>query len=80
MGLTAFEPIKDIVSVQWCEVLGTASACLEDNFFAQGGDSYMALNLKARLEQSLKVEFPLDVLYIDGTLQAVVDACTTAAG
>lgn len=67
------------VRQEWCTVLEIHQAEPEDDFFELGGNSMQAARLVERLESRLGIEFPLEALFIEGTLQAVVTACGTAA-
>ena len=53
---------RRIVEV-WEELLGFESIGAEDNFFELGGDSFVAVQVAARLHQVLGVELPVAQLY-----------------
>ena len=42
----------------WCAVLGVASACASDDFFALGGHSLRALQLAAAVRERFGVDMP----------------------
>ena len=69
----------EMITDEWCQVLGIDFAEPYDNFFSLGGDSLMVLRLTRRLEDRLHGQFPLTVLYLDGTVSAAIDACYEAA-
>lgn len=74
----AEESVRAVVAAQWCELLGVAEVADDDNFFLKGGNSIVALALVAKVESRLGIEFPLRVLFIDGTFGALVSACRQA--
>jgi acyl carrier protein len=70
--------ITRTVTAAWSDLLGVPGSP-EDDFFALGGDSMLALTLMERIESELGIEFPLEVLFVEGTLGALVAACVGAA-
>jgi len=52
----------------WTEVLGTDSLTHEDNFFALGGHSLMAVEVRELIEERLGVSLPLPVLFEASTI------------
>lgn len=70
--------VVDVVRAEWCSVLEVTDARDSDEFFTLGGDSLRAMSLVTRIEESLGIEFPLDVLFVDGTLREIVRACQAA--
>lgn len=72
--------IVDVVTEEWCDVLGVRSADVDDDFFSIGGESKLALDFVGRVERRLNIAFPLEVLFVDGTFGAVVGACEEQAG
>ncbi|WP_433386900.1 phosphopantetheine-binding protein [Micromonospora sp. KLBMP9576] len=67
-----------VVETHWRAVLGTSVSTPQDRFFELGGDSLLAIDLLERIERDLKVEVPIDALFLDGTLAALVRATTEA--
>lgn len=67
--------VSEVVSAHWRAVLGVADAGLDDDFFGLGGDSLQAITLVENVERDLDIQFPIEVLFIDGSLKAVVSAC-----
>jgi acyl carrier protein len=63
-----------VVTAAWCAVLNTDEYHPDDDFFALGGNSLLAVSLVERIERELQVSFPLDALFLDGTLAAVTAA------
>ncbi|MDT0445423.1 phosphopantetheine-binding protein [Streptomyces johnsoniae] len=76
--MTSALSFESIVRAHWCEVLGVEEALPEDWFFELGGHSLLAIELLERIESDLGVEIPVDVLFIEGTLSAVLDAAGKA--
>lgn len=68
-----------VVRSHWCAVLGVAEADAGDRFFETGGDSLLAIDLIQRIEADLGVEVPVEVLFTDGSLAALIEASTAAA-
>jgi broad specificity phosphatase PhoE len=71
--------VADAVRQEWCDVLGLDEAHGDDDFFSIGGDSQLALTLAERVEGRLGIAFPLEVLFVEGTLDAVTGACESVA-
>jgi acyl carrier protein len=69
------QEIRAIVTEEWRGALDTRDAAAGDDFFAMGGNSIMAMAMARRVERRLGIAFPMDVLFIDSTLAAVVEAC-----
>jgi oxalate---CoA ligase len=53
----------------WAEVLGLAKVGTQDNFFALGGDSLLAVHLFAEIEQTLGDKLPLSSLFQASTIE-----------
>jgi amino acid adenylation domain-containing protein len=61
----------------WAEVLGVARVGVGDDFFALGGDSILAMRVRARVLERLGVELPLPAFFADsqlGAMASVIDA------
>ncbi|GAB3135811.1 phosphopantetheine-binding protein [Microbispora hainanensis] len=67
-----------IIQAHWCDVLGVEEALPEDGFFELGGHSLLAIELLERIESELGIEIPADVLFVEGTLSAVLNAAGKA--
>ncbi|TDD61520.1 hypothetical protein E1263_07410 [Kribbella antibiotica] len=74
-----YSAVREVVATEWCAVVDTFGVSDEDDFFALGGNSLMAVNLVERVERQLGIKFPLQSLFLDGSFGGVVDACHTAA-
>ena len=55
----------------WAELLGVSAPNDEDDFFALGGDSLLAVQLRARLEEQFDRPVPLRTLLRQTTLQSM---------
>ena len=52
----------------WKELLGVETLSIHDNFFELGGHSLMATQLVARLQETVPVRFPLNVIFTTPTI------------
>jgi acyl transferase domain-containing protein len=52
----------------WKELLGVKTLSIHDNFFELGGHSLMATQLVARLQETVPVRFPLNVIFTTPTI------------
>lgn len=59
----ATQGLRDAVAGIWCAVLGVADVGSESDFFAEGGDSALAVETAFGLRALTGTEFDLDVLY-----------------
>lgn len=62
--------VAEIVRRRWCEVLETAQATEDDDFFLSGGHSLLAVRLTAALREDLEVRIPVSVLFETKTLES----------
>lgn len=69
------ETVEQVVMEEWCATLECDSTTASENFFDLGGNSIMAIEMIERLERRLDIEFPVDVLFGDGTRASVAEAC-----
>ncbi|MES2939398.1 MAG: amino acid adenylation domain-containing protein [Pseudomonadota bacterium] len=53
----------------WRELLQLPSVALNDNFFAVGGHSLLAVRLMGRIDVAFGKKLPLSALYADGTIK-----------
>jgi phthiocerol/phenolphthiocerol synthesis type-I polyketide synthase E len=52
----------------WKELLGVETLSIHDNFFELGGHSLMATQLVSRLQETVPVRFPLNVIFTTPTI------------
>ncbi|MFI5993961.1 phosphopantetheine-binding protein [Streptomyces sp. NPDC051362] len=69
---------NEVVFEVWCELLEVPSASEDDDFFSLGGNSLLALQLVSQLEERLGIDVPLDTLFTEGTLGALLKECNAA--
>lgn len=67
--------VQTVIEDAWRSILTDAVCTPNDNFFTLGGDSLSAVELMEKVEGGLGIEFPLDVLFLDGNLNAIIDEC-----
>ena len=56
------------VAAIWCSILGLETAGVDDDFFAQGGDSLLAFRVLARVRAGLGADVPLHVFFETPTI------------
>ncbi len=71
-------PTEQRLADLWRELLGVARVGLDDDFFALGGHSLVAMRLRARITLELGVELPLSTLFQTPVLGALAHAIDQA--
>jgi acyl carrier protein len=71
--------VARLVTEAWCAVLEIDEPS-DDDFFILGGNSLSAVALTQRVESQLHIEFPLQTLFIEGRLSAVIEECQKLVG
>ena len=55
--------VEKTIARIWQEVLGVERVASDDNFFALGGDSLIAIQILSRLRKSFEVDLPVTTLF-----------------
>jgi len=71
---------EEKVAAVWCEVMGLAQVGLEDDFFALGGHSFLAMQLVSRLRQALALDISLRDLFAAPTVGGLAAAAESLRG
>jgi acyl transferase domain-containing protein/acyl carrier protein len=71
-ALAKVDEFEKIITNIWQEVLGVDEIGPEDNFFALGGHSLMAIQLNAEIRRRVGVEIPVSVFFQAPTVAALV--------
>jgi len=66
--------VAETLASWWQELLGVEHAGLDDDFFALGGHSLVAIRLFAKIKKIYKVDLQLAVLFEAGTMRQLADA------
>jgi 3-oxoacyl-(acyl-carrier-protein) synthase/SAM-dependent methyltransferase/acyl carrier protein len=74
------ESVQERLALMWADVLGIAAIGPDDDFFALGGDSLVALNLLARVEREFGVDHPIAAMFERSTLRGMSDDVAAARG
>ncbi len=56
-------PVEEILAGLWAEVLNLKRVGIHDNFFEQGGDSLLAVQLVARVEELFNKRIPIEEVF-----------------
>ena len=64
----------------WAELLEVPEDSVTDasNFFADGGDSLLAIELVSTVSDTVGAEVPIDLLFLDATFGAVAEGTVEA--
>lgn len=66
--ITPRTPTEERLAKLWAQVLNVEHIGVNDNFFAVGGDSLLAMQLIERVQQQEQQEFPLSNLFLAPTI------------
>jgi phthiocerol/phenolphthiocerol synthesis type-I polyketide synthase E len=69
--------IRSVVLEAWCSGFGVdeATASVDDDFFALGGDSLLLVEVLEQIESALGIEVPLPDLFVDPSLGHLLELC-----
>lgn len=68
--------VSEVVCEAWRFVLQLPDATATgQDFFAAGGTSFSAVAMMERVEAALGIVFPLETLFLEGDLGAVLEEC-----
>ncbi len=73
-------PVEEILCTVWARVLGEPRIGVRDDFFALGGHSLRAVQIVARLRETLGVELPLPAVFQAPTVEALATEVERAMG
>lgn len=71
---SAGSPVQALVVECWKEVLELDRVDVEDNFFGLGGDSLSGARVVARVNDRLKINMPIEALFIHPTVAEFAEA------
>ncbi|HST61431.1 MAG TPA: amino acid adenylation domain-containing protein, partial [Longimicrobium sp.] len=73
-------PVEEILCTVWARVMGEPRIGVRDDFFALGGHSLRAVQIVARLRETLGVELPLPAVFQAPTVEALATEVERAMG
>jgi len=66
--------VEDLLVNLWCETFGMSKVSTQDNFFALGGQSILAVQLILKLRDATGCELPVKAIFDFPTIAKLVDA------
>ena len=73
-------PAETAMAAIWEEVLETREVGVTDDFFALGGNSFLAVRLMSRIQKTFERRLPLAALIAAGTVERMVEMVEEDAG
>ena len=64
-------PTEEALASIWCDVLNLKQVGVHDNFFELGGHSLLAVQLRFKIQRTLKIDVPLAVIYQSPTIDGI---------
>ncbi len=74
------DEVEERIAAVWQRLLGIDRIGVEDDFFALGGDSLMAMQLMARVREAFGVEIPMAALFEQPTVEGLAVAVAQRRG
>jgi amino acid adenylation domain-containing protein len=72
--VAARTPVEEVLTGIWAELLGLDRVSVEDNFFALGGHSLMAMRAITRIRKVFAIDLPVRAFFDAATAAALADA------
>ena len=66
-------PIEERISLIWQEHLGLAQVDIHDTFFEQGGNSLLAVQTLAQMNEAFEIDLSLTTLFERDTISVLAD-------
>jgi amino acid adenylation domain-containing protein len=71
-------PIEELLAAVWCQLLDVPRVGVNDNFFELGGSSLLAMQVIARIQDTLQIKFPLRRIFEEPTVEGLAQALLQA--
>ncbi|WP_326640469.1 amino acid adenylation domain-containing protein [Streptosporangium sp. NBC_01755] len=65
--------VQQTLATIWADVLDLDTVCLDDNFFELGGNSLLATQVMFRIQDDLRIDFPLYLLFSAESLEELAE-------
>ncbi|MFB9680619.1 amino acid adenylation domain-containing protein [Streptosporangium vulgare] len=72
-GRLPVTPVQKTLAAIWADVLDLDQVCLDDNFFELGGNSLLATQVMFRIQDDLRIDFPLYLLFSAESLEELAE-------
>ncbi len=63
--------VEEFLVIAWREVLGVEAISINDNFFALGGHSLAAIQVRSRINELFNVDMPAKILFETPTIEGI---------